>query len=185
MYSGKKVRQQRKSPRLNDFNYTMPGYYFVTICTKNKISYFGDVYDYKMLLNNIGRIVQKIWQSIPDHYPDVMLDEFVIMPNHIHGIIIIKENAGYKNVGTGHRPVQLQRDIGGKKRTGRCPVPTDKNYGLLSKIINAFKSMVSREIKRKNTNCNFAWQRFFHDHVIRSEKGLQQIRSYINNNPMK
>ena len=176
---------RKKSPRLDDFDYADPGYYFVTICTKNKIHYFGDIHDYKMTLNNIGQITNDIWQSIPGHYPNVSLNEYIIMPNHIHGIIIIKENAEDRNVGTGHCPVQSQRERVALKRTGRCPVPTKKNYGLLSKIINAFKNLVLKEIKNQNINCNFSWQRSFYDHVIRGEKGLKQIRDYINNNPVK
>lgn len=185
MYLDRKLQQRKESPRLDDFDYTNPGYYFVTICTKHKIHYFGGIHDHKMTLNDIGQIANDIWQSIPDHYPNVSLDEYVIMPNHIHGIIIIRENADYKNVGTAHCAVRRTSNGAAIKRTEQCSVPTKTRYGLLSKIVKSFKNCVTIKVKNELNIQNFSWQRSFYDHVIRSEKGLKLIRDYINNNPVK
>jgi REP element-mobilizing transposase RayT len=79
------------SARLAEYDYNQPGFYFVTICTKDKKFYFGKIVDYEMVLNDIGKMAQKFWLEIPEHFPHVQLDEFIIMPNHVHGIIYITE----------------------------------------------------------------------------------------------
>lgn len=116
-----KIFHQRKLNRLKNFDYSSTGYYFVTICTKNKEECFGEVKNRKMILNQYGKIVQWRWLTITKYFQNVLLDEFIVMPNHLHGIIVIKQI--FHAVGTGH-----------------CSVPTNDGnntrYGLLSKIIN-------------------------------------------------
>ncbi len=85
-------RHNRQSIRLKDYDYTQPGAYFVTICTVNRIHLFGEIVDDEMVLNPAGEMVKVIWDEIPQHYPNVKIDAFVIMPNHIHGIIILIGN---------------------------------------------------------------------------------------------
>jgi REP element-mobilizing transposase RayT len=120
-----------------------------------------------MIHSKFGKIVDRIWQQIPDYYENVDLDEYIVIPNHIHGIIVINES-----------------DVG----TEQCSVPTKKpgkNYGLLSKIIKSYKYVCRRTIlKQFRMNC-FNWQRSFYDHIIRNTKSLLDIRDYIQNNPLK
>jgi len=105
--------------------------------------------------------VKNYWLEIPNHYKNVQLDEFIIMPNYIHGIITINNNVG----------------------TEQCSVPTMKHYGLLSKIIKSFKGMSVKSIKKGFNKHDFAWQRSFYDSVIRTEESLIKIRRYIIDNP--
>ena len=152
----------RKRNRLTRYDYSQNGYYFVTVCTKDKREWFGRVEDDMMVLNEYGRIVSECWRDIPNHYGNVKLDESVIMPNHVHGIIIIENNVG----------------------NGFKPFPT-KIHGL-SEIMRGFKTFSSRKINNKITNNrHFHWQKSFYDHVIRSENELKLIREYILNNPKK
>lgn len=147
----------RKSPRLKRYNYSRNGIYFITICTKNRVNNFGEIKNGKMQLSEIGKIAHHYWIKIPNHFPFVVCDEFIVMPNHIHGILIIN------NVGT-----------------GQCPVPTKTT---ISSIIGSFKSICTKTINKSQNNIYFAWQLRFYDHIIRNEHELKQIRKYILNNP--
>lgn len=159
--------KKRKSNRLKEYDYSKTGYYFVTLCTENGKEYFGKIENGKMVLSQYGEIAEKFWKEIPEHYDKVEMDEYVIMPNHIHGILIINN----------------EKEI----RTERCSVPTNtkRPYGLLSKIIKSFKNAVIMEVLRKLDDRNFGWQRSFYDHVIRNEESLYEIRKYIAQNPLK
>jgi len=173
MYTGK----HRKRNRMAGYDYSRNGYYFVTICVKDRVEYLGEVKNEELCLNKYGRIVLKYWQAISDHYSNVFLDEWIIMPNHIHGIIVIEDTAsvGTERVGT--------ERVG----TEQCSVPTadgiNKKYGLLSKIIKSFKDMAIKSIHNEIKNHEFAWQRSFYDHIIRNEISLRNIRKYIYYNP--
>jgi len=156
-------RLNRKSNRLRNFDYSEGGYYYVTICTKDKKQYFGEIINGKMNFNKCGRVARKRWLEIPIHYENVDIDLFIIMPNHIHGIIIIKEKSCDTVVGT-----------------EQCSVPTDenlklsnKNYGLLSKAVKSFKNAVTKDIKNISKNNNFSRQRSFYGHIIRADEGLK------------
>jgi len=151
--------ERRKHNRLSKYDYSQNGYYFVTICTRNKQEYFGKIENGKMVLNKYGTIVAIYWEGIPKHYQGVTLDEWRIMPNHIHGIIVISNTVG----------------------TEHCSVPT--KCVSLSQIIKSFKDASIKQIRSEFGDICFSWQRSFYDHVIRSEKELMEIREYINNNP--
>ncbi len=153
----------RKPNRLQRYDYSRAGYYFVTICTHNRVNYFGEIDKDQMKLSKIGQIATECWQQIPEHFDDAVLDEFVVMPNHIHGIIILVGDADL-------RPLQQQT--------------ADRSGMYLSKIIHGFKSSVSRNVKRRWKDEIFAWKRSFYDHVIRIDESLDDIRSYIKNNPL-
>ncbi len=159
--------KRRKSNRIAEYDYSQNGYYFVTICTKNKIEYFGKIENGKMVLNKYGEIAKKCWVDLPNHYKNCILDEWIIMSNHIHGVIVIDNPA---IVGTGFKPVPT--DILIKKHS-------------LSEIIRGFKTFSSRRINEMNSDKNFHWQRSFYDHIIRGEKSLEKIREYIVNNSQK
>ncbi|MFH0979401.1 MAG: transposase [Candidatus Roizmanbacteria bacterium] len=159
------IYRQRKPNRLKNFNYSSNGYYFVTICAKNRECLFGEIIDGKMVLNEHGKIIEKYWEEIPNHYQNILLDEFIIMPNHIHGIVVISKHKQkiIKNVGT-----------------EQCSVPT--RFGLLSKIIKSFKEIIIKIFHIEFGNYRFKWQRSFYDHIIRNEESVQKIREYIRNN---
>jgi REP element-mobilizing transposase RayT len=159
---------ERKHNRLPDYNYSNPGYYFITICTKDKIPFFGSLNDYGLNLNALGKIVHEYWTIIPNLFGYVSLDEFVFMPNHIHGIIVIEPSITTNVV----RDADL-RPLRGVKRS-KMLIPT---------IIHGFKSTVTRKINKQFPKSGFAWQRSYYDHVIRNKNGLEKIRLYIKSNP--
>ncbi|MEK6733209.1 MAG: transposase, partial [Candidatus Omnitrophota bacterium] len=155
--------KSRKPTRLHGYDYSQNGYYFVTMCTYNRIEWFGKIENDQMILNECGQVISECRHDLPNHYRNIKLDESIIMPNHVHGIIIIENNVG----------------------NGLKPFPT-KMHGL-SEIIRGFKTFSSRRINEKiiNDNAHFHWQKSFYDHVIRSEKELIEVREYIVNNPKK
>ncbi len=179
-------KPNRKLNRLKNYNYTQDGYYFVTICTKNREEFFGQIGNVKIGLNEFGKMARKYWLEIPNHFPNVKSDEFVIMPNHIHGILIIDNNnafnknngdgVGNDGDGVGNADLRSLRGL-------RSLQYRDRTKMYLSKIIHGFKSSVTREIRKKFENSEFAWQKSFYDHIIRNEKSLFNIRQYIINNP--
>jgi len=170
-----------KSTRLPYWDYGSNGYYFVTICTKDKVHWFGKVINCRdtkscvstkdaphMALSPIGKIARKCWTEITHHFPFVTLDEFIVMPNHVHGIIIIDK----PHVET-HNHASLQSN-------GNRFGSQSKN---LASIIRGYKIGVTKSARK--INLNFSWQPRFHDHVIRNESALNQIRTYIQFNVEK
>jgi len=172
----------RKSMRLRDYDYSRPGYYFITVCIKDRRqNLFGNVTGGTMVLNSHGKIVLNEWHKTAAIRPDVALHEFMVMPNHIHGIINLRR-------GTACRAPAKQDDyidVPGTAR--RAPTPTIEQYGkptvgTIPTIIRAFKSAVSKRIH--DISPGFQWQRNFYDHIIRDEKSLYFIRRYIQENPV-
>ena len=164
------------STRLQKFDYSSNGYYFVTICTKDKENCFGEVVNNKMQLSEIGKIVKTYWFRIQNHFSFVITDEFIIMPNHIHGIMVICHNNKtnndiYNNNG---------RDMINHVSTWKKMTPMGKY--TLGEIIRWYKGIVTFHIRNKLCN-TFSWQPRFYDHIIRDEKSLLSIREYIHNNP--
>lgn len=158
----------RKPNRLKGYDYSQQGYYFVTICTKNMIEYFGTIHNNNMIINKYGLIVRRQWKWLEKHFKYVHLDEFVIMPNHMHGILEIKTNAGT------NRDLSLRQKI------------NDDNQKIkiksLSELIGAFKTTSSKQIHLEGLT-EFKWQRSFYEHIVRNYKSLGRIRLYIRNNP--
>ena len=167
-----KNKYRRKSTRLPYWDYSSDGWYFVTICTKNMVKYFGTVKNYTMGLSDIGCIAAKFWNEIPKHFPFVRLDEWVVMPNHVHGILIIDKSF------TDQRSDAINRVAtnGGITKNHN---PMGKN--VLGEMIRWFKGRVSFETHKINKN--FVWQSRFYEHIIRNEKSLNRIRKYIFYNP--
>lgn len=162
-----KNKYRTNSIRLKSWDYTNPWWYFVTVCTKNHKEYFGEIKNTKMVLNDIGRIAEKYWFEIPQHYEIVELDYFVIMPNHLHGIIIINETVETRHGVSLHENREFSKPIANS----------------LSTIINHFKGAVTRECNKQRLS--FQWQPRFYDRIIRNEKELFKIRKYIKQNPLK
>lgn len=160
------------SARLQNYDYSSNGYYFITICTKNREYFFGEIVDNKMQLSKIGRITEKFWLEIPKHFPFVKLDEFVVMPNHVHGIIIINKTIVKTIVETRHCLVS----------TG---IDRFQNQGknTISSIVGSYKSICTKTINQLQNKIIFGWQPRFYDHIIRNEKSFYRIREYIRNNP--
>lgn len=150
----------RKPIRLKQCDYPSQGYYHITICTYNYQEIFGKIENNKMVLNQCGKIAKGAWLDLPNHHKHIKLDEFVIMPNHIHGII---------NTVVGAGPAQ--------------PFTKYKNTNYISVTIGSYKSSVSRQINKLN-DISFKWQRSFHEQIIRtSNLSLYNTREYIINNP--
>ena len=160
----KVLEKNRKRNRLSYYDYSQPGYYFLTICLKHLQMYFGVIEGGRMTLSNIGEIVDGCWRAIPEHIRGITLDEYKIMPNHIHGIVIIS-SVGDADL----RPLQSH----------------DRSKMLLSKVIHGFKSSVTRKINSRHPRNNFSWQRSYYDNVIRNDKSLLETRKYIVGNPLK
>ncbi|MEO9205667.1 MAG: hypothetical protein ABI296_08155 [Gammaproteobacteria bacterium] len=162
------------SARLQNWNYGSPGFYFITVCTRNREHYFGEIFNDQMILNELGTIVQSEWIKSPEIRPDMNLElgEFVVMPNHFHGIMIIGENE--------FNCVDDCRDA--MHRVFTTPTnkfgPQSKNLGS---IMRGFKSSVTTH--SKILKIEFAWQERYHDHIIRSHDEFERISNYILNNP--
>ena len=174
----------RRSIRLEDFDYASENAYFVTICTHDMQCIFGDVIDGKMRLNEFGKMVEREWLETENRFPHVDLDEFVIMPNHVHGIIIVGATLAVARAS--------------QTRAGASPAPTHEmmqtvcksKRPTLGQIVGAFKSLSARKwikyIEQGNIldKCGKLWQRNFYDHIIRNENDLYHIRGYIFQNPL-
>ncbi|MCQ4574443.1 MAG: hypothetical protein NOU37_04285 [Candidatus Brocadiales bacterium] len=167
-------KHHRRSIRLKGYDYSRKGAYFVTICTQKKTCLFGDIEDRNMVLNAIGQIVENCWEEIPKHFDNVKLDVFVIMPNHLHGIIVLPNDQ------------QLH-----ERRGTACRAPTIESYGKpvvrsLPTIIRSLKSSVTKYVNQlRRTPGSHVWQRNYYEHVIRNEDDLNEIREYVMNNPLK
>ena len=178
------------STRLQHWDYGQPAAYFVTICTKGRENHFGDVINGKMNLSGVGIIADILWHEIKNHTPNIELGEFVVMPNHVHGIIIIHNSDN--NIGNGDI-VETLHATSLRPPIHRNPhQPESKNEFManispksksLPTIIRSYKSAVSKHAHR--LGFNFAWQSRFHDHIIRNEQSYQTISEYIMNNPLK
>jgi len=156
--------RERKLNRLSGYDYSTTGSYFVTICIKNRECLFGEILDGEMKLNETGKIADEQWKWLFQQYKYIQMDEYVIMPNHFHGIIHIVD------VGNG-RDRSLQ--YGDNPQRKIKPIP---------ELIGAFKTTSSKLIHR-NGNTEFQWQKSYHDRIIRNDRELYRIQKYISNNP--
>lgn len=195
-----KNKYRVESVRLKGWDYSSPAAYFITVVTKNRECYFGDIKDGRMHLTKSGEISKHCFKQIPNHFPFVSLDDFVIMPNHVHGILFIKKRNRNRSVVETLHGVDTLDSVETLHATslpmkGKTPglkrVSTKKNNtmssiapekGSLSTIIRSFKSAVTRTSRLFNPD--FEWQSRYHDHIIRDEKTLNKIRQYIIQNPL-
>ena len=162
----------RRSLRLQGYDYSRAGAYFVTICTQNHECKFGKIADGRIQLNDAGKMVQAVWDEIPTHYNGIEIDEFVIMPNHFHGIVIIVN---------GFLPCYSDSE--------HLFDSLNPNKLSLSEVVHRFKTMTTKRYTdgvRQNGWPSFPgrlWQRNYWERVVRNELELRQIREYIQNNP--
>jgi putative transposase len=174
------------SARLSNWDYSSNASYFITTCTANREHYFGTIVDAKMQLSSIGEFACECWKQIPNHFPHFYLDEFVVMPNHVHGLVMIEKpyidnNSLSPIVETG--PARSLRKTGmvEPEDTPRHPRYQNQGKNTISSMVGSFKSAVT---KYSNKNkLRFGWQTRFHDHVIRDSEEFYSIRNYIINNP--
>lgn len=161
-------KHRRRSIRLDSYDYSRCGAYFITLCTEGSIPIFGTIENGEMFLNNVGTMVREEWLKSAQIRSEIELDEFVIMPNHLHGIIFIRDMA--------ELPVGATR--------GR-PLPCGPKSRSIGAIIGGFKSAVTHRInEQQNTQNVIIWQRSYFEHIIHNENSLNKIRCYIRQNPL-
>ncbi len=173
-------KHHRRSIRLQGYDYSQPGIYFITLCTQNRECLFGEILNGEMRLNEFGKIAHQCWLEMPHHFPHVQLDEFVIMPDHIHGIIVLNNivGVGVQNI----ESRQQQQNIESRPRQQNAYqhiIP-----GSIGSIIRGFKIGVTKKF-RQNTDIYVVWQRNYYEHMIRNEIELNRIRQYIIDNSKK
>jgi len=154
---------RRRPLRLRGYDYTRPGAYFVTVCAHRRACLFGRIVDGAMHPKVFGMIVEACWRALPEHYPHVGLDAFVLMPNHVHGILVLACDAV----------------------NGRSTGTVLSRHGLFE-IVRAFKTFSSRRINELRRSRGVpVWQRGYYEHVIRNETSLRRIERYIETNPLR
>ncbi len=167
---------QRQSQRLKNYDYSRIGAYFITICVAKRICLFGDIRDESMHLNRFGEIVKKCWNDLMTQYPSINLDDFVVMPNHVHGIIVIDKSVGST----------FNNSTGDDRGNAGGETPPLRQTATLSQIIGYFKYQSTKDINAfRNMTGIPVWQRSFYDHVIRDETSWNRIREYISTNPLR
>ena len=177
-------RHHRRSIRLKDYDYTRMGAYFVTLCTQGRVCLFGEIMAGEMRLNEYGEIVQKEWFRSAEIRREIVLfsDEFVVMPNHIHGIVRIVESPNAHVGATGPTAGATDATVGA---TGRSPLQGPAKRSLAS-FVAGFKSAVTKRINdRRGTPGATVWQRNYYEHIIRHAESLNRIRAYILDNPLQ
>ncbi len=188
------------SARMAGWDYGSNALYFVTICTDNRMCCFGNIVNGEMQLSELGKIAHQYWTEIPNHFPFAQLGEFVVMPNHVHGIILFDKNE--KIVGLSI-PTEKGDSSGGDTdvgdaRVGRLYGASDEGSanqerrrtfhaskkwcsGTLGVVLNQYKRICT--IAARKIHADFAWQPRFHDHIIRTDESFQRISEYIRSNP--
>ncbi|GAB4180542.1 MAG: transposase [Calditrichia bacterium] len=172
-------RHHRKSIRLQGYDYSSPGAYFITMCTHQRAMLFGNVVDGVMVLNDAGEMVVKWINELENKFPNAKIDQYVCMPNHVHFILIITQTP----VGADLRVCPDKRNYA-PPRGGHTGPP-------LHQIVQWLKTMTTNEYIRNVKHNGWPsfygklWQRNYHDHIIRNERALYAIRNYIINNPLK
>ncbi|QGZ90543.1 transposase [Microcystis aeruginosa] len=176
-------KHHRRSIRLRNYDYSQPGAYFVTICTYQKRPWFGEIKNGQMYLNQLGKIVADEWLKTCKIRPNFQLAEWVIMPNHFHGIVIINDYSGdNQSLGNGQSASRFRRTQFDQLTDHDAPPQQKPNS--LSSCIAGFKSAVTKRINllRQNTDTPI-WQRNYYESILRDEKYLAVVREYIINNP--
>lgn len=184
-------KHHRRSIRLKDYDYSQPGAYFVTICAHDRELLFGNIHHDIMHLNRMGLAVRKTWLDLPYHYPHVVLDAFVIMPNHVHGIIVLTEDDGGGSV---PGDVSTLEQIEAGHVPAANPLET-RPYNLaklakprhaLPEIVRAFKTFSAQRVNAlRRTSGIPVWQRNYYEHIVRNHDEWELIRAYIENNPFE
>jgi putative transposase len=196
-----KGKYRNETFRAQWWDYNSNGSYFITICTQNRVHYFGEIQEGQMILSEIGKLVHQFWMEIPNHFPHIRLGEFVVMPDHMHGILILDRNVAvqhsYESNDIQFHP---RSDVSPKHRNIsndnssniQINPPIEKNQspnfssispksGSIPVAIRSFKSIVSKHAHKLNKD--FQWQKLYHDRIIRDYEEFIRIKYYIQNNP--
>lgn len=178
---------RRRSTRLRGYDYSLRGAYFVTICSVNRVCLFGEIVNGEIRLHQAGLTVQECWEEIPAHFPDVELDAFVVMPNHVHGIIVV--SAGKGSACRDRSMASISTTCRGPKVTCRAPMAERFGRPVPGSVPTVIRSFKSAATKRTNQmrRCPGArlWQRNYWEHIIRNETELSRLREYVLTNPMR
>ncbi len=171
-------KYHRRSIRLKGYDYTQAGAYFVTICTQDHKCMFGEILDGEIHLDDVGQLIQSIWITLPERFPDVELDQYTIMPNHLHGIITLAGTGftAHQDTYTSRVPDRFEQQMYTKSQSNLSPA--------LGEIIRTFKAITAYRIHAAGAT-DFAWQRNYHEHIARKEGNLNGIRQYIIDNPIR
>jgi putative transposase len=183
------------SARLQTWDYANNGAYFITICTKNREQYFGKIENNEMQLSEIGKFAEEFWLEIPNQFSFIELGNFIVMPNHIHGILIINNLVETRFIASNLTDIPIQFIASNqidkiqennsqliKSNTGG--ITGEKNpmfYDNISRIVRWYKGRCSFEIRK--LNLHFEWQPRFHDHIIQNSNSFEIIQNYIQENP--
>ena len=176
----KNKEHNRQSIRLKGYDYSRPGFYFITICIKNRECLFGEVKDEAIFLNEYGKVAKLFWDKLESKFSNVKADAFVVMPNHIHGIIEIKAD---------HPPVRAIHELPLRARIKSTEEDKEiikrlRRKMLIPKVVGWYKMNVGKEINiRLKRTGNPFWHRNYYEHIIRDEESLFRIREYIKLNP--
>ncbi len=170
------IIHDRRSIRLKGYDYSQTGLYFITICCDNKICHFGKIVDNEMFLNDYGNIAFEEWAKTPSLRPQVELDVFIVMPNHIHAILKINDNP---RRGVLHTPYITIDD---KPRESNTPPRSPSQ--TLGAIVRGYKSSVTKQLGLMGFKGKL-WQGNYYEHIIRNEPSYQTLAEYVINNPLK
>jgi putative transposase len=194
------------SARLQNWDYGTNGAYFITICTQNRVHYFGNIVQAQLIPSEMGEIAEKNWFMIPQYFPYVELGNFVVMPNHVHGILIINKPAETRFIASQQNhpiapqqtpttssentplearsiaPLQIPSTTPEKKPGGCTGNHNPMLHDNISRIIRWYKGRCAFDIRKIHTS--FKWQSRFHDHIIRDTIAFENIQNYIANNPL-
>lgn len=154
-------KYRAETHRLAGYDYGSNGMYFVTICTKNRVHYFGEIVNGQLISTQIGQVAIEYWMEIPKHYPFVSIESFVLMPDHLHGVLFFDRSDKHD---------WTPNKFG----------PQSQNLGA---VLRGFKSTLKRFANQNNIE--FHWHRNYHDRIVRSEQELKRITKYIEDNPQK
>ena len=180
-------KHHRRSIRLKGYDYSQAGFYFVTICCYQKQCLFGNIVDGVMRLNQYGEIVEETYQWLSQRYPYLILDEWIIMPNHFHGIMVITETPrrgrSRTTPTTNNAPTLTRKDVILTEQN--LPINPELKQKSLGRLIGVFKTVSTKKINLlRNAPGTTVWQRNYYEHIIRNEEALNKIREYIMNNPL-
>ena len=184
-----KNKYRVESTRLPEWDYGQAGYYFVTICTKDRVHFFGKIVAGDMQLSPIGEIVEQEWSKTQIIRSNVILDEWIIMPNHMHMIVVITHKIGSihvetpRSVETPHPVETPRRGVSTQKQSQTIAASEKWAANTLGSMIGQFKGKCTKRIRTQGYN-DFSWQSRFFDRIIRSEDALHKARFYIASNPM-
>jgi putative transposase len=159
--------RSRRSIRLKGYDYSADGAYFITICVRDLECLLGEIHDGQMILNEYGAIVRDVWEDLPERVSDIDIDEYVVMPNHFHAIVLINKSP---------QSTEIYKDLDVDDSKARRKM-------ILPKVVGRFKMLAAKAINQSREIEGSFWQHNYYERVIRSEEDCQIIRQYIINNP--